>query len=432
MKRVFSILLACLFILAGCSQSSGGGGLPSSGESLWGKKLSLEKVPVPQEAFDAGGAQWCCGIAPDGVSFLMAEGVSPYLYNEETKTKTDLVPADDAAAEAVKEELKRNAAESITDTGALQKEYDRIDALQGKDLTEELFSLRSDAPRGIRIPGFRFYTGENYLAGYTPNMMQLLIDCDSGKYYVSGKNQFVSAKDGRALINSPGQNLPLRVMELSSGQVTDTDLSNASGFGNSAAVKNAVFLDDGSICAVMWNMNTDLTKGGACVLAIQDKDGNSDTWSLGNILFSREPDIIAPVGTDYIILASTQFARTQPVYMVDRKEGRVYILVTKDMKVNALPLTEHQDGDGLPEDISSEGEPFIPLEVMADGETLLIWGTGSGEMLLYHPSTRETRSLVDPEYNGFPAPVYFSGNGYDRFQMNGWNDFTDYTQITVQ
>ncbi|MBQ9827759.1 MAG: hypothetical protein IJM62_03655 [Lachnospiraceae bacterium] len=433
MKKTVVILLIFVMMLTGCSMlpSSDEKGGSSSKDSLWGKKFTIEKVPVPQEAFDTGGAEKCWGMTPDGDAFLMSGGVVPYLYDPETNTVTPLIPADDVTRETIREALKKQALDSgDLDQAALQHEYERIDALEGEDLTEAMCTQKG-VNYGLRVTSFQFYTNRNYMLAYSANMNEILIDCYTGSYYSFGSGHIASAKDGTALYIPAGQTSVVEVRDLSVGTVTEIDLGDC-GFEYGAAVRSAVFLDDGSICAVMRDMKQDLKNGEACVLLIRGENGESTAYPLGNILFGREPDIIMPVGNDYIIMASTAFARTQPVYMVDRKEGAVYLLVSKDQKIKALPLNGHLADNSLPEDISDEGAPFIPLQSMSDGETMLLWGLDvPGEMLLYHPSTRETQSLADPEYNGFPSPIYFNGNRYDRFWMNSWNDFTDYTQITI-
>ena len=82
--RLISVIMAVLFVLAGCTKSGNGTADDANGgeasETLWDKKVKVETCSLPQDAFSKGGKR-CHGMAPDGVTFLMVGCANPYLYN---------------------------------------------------------------------------------------------------------------------------------------------------------------------------------------------------------------------------------------------------------------------------------------------------------------------------------------------------------------
>ena len=398
-------------------------------------ELSLVLTELPAEAFQSGGANSCRGMAPDGVTFLMTDGTAPYLYNIETASKMDLVPADAAAEEQVRDQLLR-LAQNGADAAAAAKAAEEIEAISREELTEALcsFSIEDGTPKGPIAYGFGFYTEENYLLAYCNNAgpLPLLVDCNTGEYRVILEyGTLTSVQNGRALFTPLPPGAAVTIMDLETGTVVTEDFTEAGGFEDGAAMKTASFLPDGSICAVLRDINMDLKNGEDCAAVVRTADGKDEVYPLGKIMFGKEPDLIIAAEPDHIILQCRTMVRNRCPYMVDRHTAEVSVLSVRDMQVTATPLSQLLQENGAVPDDAQQGS-FIPLDVFFDEQTVLLWGTGQGEMLLYRPSSGETKGAAPDEYNSYPAPVTFTGNHSDRFWMNGLNGFTDYTQLVVK
>lgn len=401
------------------------------GKTLWNKSVTMEKLPVPQEAFAAGGAEVCRGMAPDGVTFLMTNNTVPYLYNTETHTKMPLVPDGTAAVEAAREIIARSGGSNQT-TEEYAKARDYADSLEGEALTEALCGLytKNGSVSGPNTAFPPLQTTENYMAAYTFGNFPLLIDCNTGRYRIFTDGMPVAVQEGKALLHIGG--IGARIVDLAAGQEKAEDFTAVKGYED-ASVTGVGFLPDGSVCAVLRYGNVDVKKKiSNTVVVVRDTDGKDTCYPLGTTVALREPNFLTAVGADTIIASSPQYSQVQNPYMIDRKTGTVSILGVRDLKVEAVPLQAVSSGD-TPPDLSKAGASMVVLDAMSDGETALLWGMETpGELLLYRPSAGETQGLVPDDVNSFPAPVVYNSNHYDRFWMNSWNSTRDYTQLTVK
>ena len=446
-KRRILLILLCGLLFSGCifpgpgaqdtaqdatqwaTQDKAQDAAPVARKTLWGRTLTVDKVPVPREAFSAGGASACRGMAPDGVTFLMTDGVIPYLYNTETGAKMTLLPADERTCELAKNMLRRSAAQQ--GEAELEKQEEEIAALQGEQLTEALCKLSGEEPVGPMAYLSGLQADGNYMdILFTGGGLPALIDCGTGAYYALEMMQITAVRDGKALLAPAPPSAVAKVMDLETGQITEEGFTAAGGLEGGASMKACTFLPDGSICAVLRAVNMSYEHGQPCVIAVRTPQGKEEIYPIGNIMYGKEPDLICGTEDGCIIAQSRQLAMDRLPYLADRTTGEVSLLKSEDLQVVRTPLSQLQEADGQVPDVNGDGS-MIPLEAMSDGATVLLWGTSQGE-LLYRPSSSETQGLVPDAENGFPAPQTFCGNHYDRFWMMSFNDLTHYTQLTVQ
>ena len=101
-------------------------------------------------------------------------------------------------------------------------------------------------------------------------------------------------------------------------------------------------------------------------------------------------------------------------YLIDRETGEVSILSYKGIGVSADALEDMQDEE-TGAVIQPEEKSFMVLMPCADRETFLIYAM-DGTVSLFDPYTLETGFLLgDADTSSIPMPMYYSGNGYDRF-----------------
>ena len=400
-------------------------------ESVWDKKISGEKLDIPEKAF-SGGAERCSAIAPDGVTLLMSGGAAPYLYNLETKKRTSLVPADEATEEYLREMiLARNAiaVKATEEQTAAMRE--RLAKMKGAELTAELCTVTGRMSPLRQYTG-SFYTRENYLffvdAGYTALM---LIDCETGRFYSAFERSMTPCgfQDGK-LLYFLNPSPVLKLLDLKSGETEEIAIEAPSLFPDGARLRAAAFLPDGSLCAVLADMKLDMENGENCALAVRSSDGKTESWLLGKVRYSWEPDTILASGTDCIIAYSRQAVRNSAPYLVRRTAGEVLRLISTEEGLVQLLSTEEYIARYPDKGGAEIG--IIPLDSLADNETLLLQNMAAvGILLLFRPSDGQSRMLV-PGLEGFPVVMYYSSNHYDRFMDAGYLMEKAYYQLNFR
>ena len=400
-------------------------------ESVWDKKISGEKLDIPEKAF-SGGAERCSAIAPDGVTLLMSGGAAPYLYNLETKKRTSLVPADEATEEYLREMLLMRSAAAVKateeQTAAMRE---RLAKMNGAELTAEL-CMNTGRMAPLRPVTAGFYTRENYLLfvdnGYTA---MLLIDCETGRFYRAFERSMTPCglQNGK-LLYFLNPSPVLQLLDLKSGETEEIEISEPSLFPDGARLRAAAFLPDGSLCAVLADVKRDMENGENGALVVRSSDGKTESWLLGKVRYSWEPDTILAAGTDCIIAYSRQAARISAPYLVRRTAGEVLRLISaEDGLVQLLSVEEY--AARYPDKGGAE-IGMIPLDSLADNETLLLQNSAAvGTLLLFRPSDGQSRPLI-PGLDGFPLVIHFSGNHYDRFMDAGYISEKVYYQLSFR
>ena len=407
---------------------------PAGKESVWEKKISGQKVAIPDQAF-AAGAERCAAMAPDGDTLLMCGGVSPYLYHLESRRTVPLVPADTMTEEYLREKIvMRNGLQIKANEEQMATLRERVAKLSGAALTEEL-CMSQGRVMPLRTYSVSFYTRENYLlmtdGGYTAVM---LIDCESGRYYSCFEeigNTLCGIHDGKLL----SFRLPvptLYVTDLASLKTETVDFQDQTLFPDGGPrLKAAAFLPDGSLCAVFCNMKLDQAAGQDCVLAVRRPGSTAwETYPLGKILYNREPEQILAACPDQIVVFNrTAFRQTAP-FLIDCVQGRVSRLtVEADGSVSLLSPEEY--GSRYPEK-TDEAVGLLPLDSFADDETLLFQNLrDGGSLLLFRPSDGSSKELI-PGLGAFPLILYFGGNHYDRFMDGGYPAEKAYYHLTFR
>ena len=400
-------------------------------ESLWDKKISGEQVSIPEKAF-SGGAERCSAIAPDGVTLLMSGGAAPYLYNLETKKTTPLVPADEETEEFLRESiLMRNALAVKATQEQISAMRERLAKMKGGELTAELCSDTGRIAPLRRVTN-SFYTRENYLV-FADNVLtaMMLIDCSTGRYYCSRENSVTPCgiRDGKLLYYN--NMVPvLKLLDIENGKTEEIQLGVSSLFPDGARLRAAAFLPDGSLCAVLADMKPDQEAGENCALVVISPDGKTENWPLGKIRYSWEPDTILAAGTDCIIVYSRLATRVSAPYLVRRTAGEVLRLISaEDGLVQLLSAEEYT---ARYPDKGGDGIGIIPLDSMADNETVLLQNQAAvGVLLLFRPSDGQSRRLI-PELDSFRLILYFDGNHYDRFMDAGYPKEKAYYQLNFR
>ena len=122
------------------------------------------------------------------------------------------------------------------------------------------------------------------------------------------------------------------------------------------------------------------------VRQVRQDGGEMESYGLGRIRLSQEPDVILDAGTPHIIAYARQYMIKAAPYLIDREKGTVSVITCDEYRVKSLPLEECTDPEtGLVAE--AEGEPLFPLTVLADGKTVLIYPFMYGALVLLKPDT---------------------------------------------
>ena len=416
-----------------------------SSRTWWDKQVSYEIIPLPEEAFD-NGAEKCRGMASDGKTFLMTDGAAPSLYNIETGERVYLTPADSGTEEVLRMFMSGPGRPGRPGSGDPAGTPDP-ETLSGRDLVEAYLFKQNMALIGPNCSPTVLPSDEKAMLLYDSNGLFWLVDYDTGEFHVSkdeftGEGYYASIRNRKILIRPLYPLAAASVIDLDAGTRSVEDFTEAGGFeSGAAAMSGAVYLPDGSICAVLVDREINMVTNDDgkslmgpqnCAVVIRDAAGNDQVYDLPEVLNGREPDTILSVGSNYIILSSRQGGFITPSYLVNRATGEVSVLCTSEKEIiTAIPAEDFSFDNGVP--VWPEGcEPVLFYETMADGCTILAQDR-IGNLILFRPETMEAQYPLGPDA---PAPLlnipYYCSNHYDIFfipEIGGW---TSYVQLNVQ
>ena len=170
-----------------------------------------------------------------------------------------------------------------------------------------------------------------------------------------------------------------------------------------------------------------MENGEVCKFVVETPDGTIETYDLGRMMLSMEPDVILSTDGRQILL----FSRNGWVCMlVNRDTGSVSIL-SYDGVIKATPLSDCLNENGMiPKGYGRSIDTLIPVDRMSDGRTLLVI-TLDGVPLLFRPDTLEY--VFTPFIGGsMLTPTRMTGNHYNRFFSQSWDeDGRTYIELTV-
>ena len=355
--RVLTLVLClclCGALLCGCGDKA---------DSLWGKTVRVETEPIPAEALDGEDSR-CCGVSPDGSKLLIAGGGHSYLWDRESGERLSLTPGDEATETRLRELLAEQAKEEQTETLPAEE---LVDAVFPGSIFE---ALPSHGEGNWLLVSFSSIAYEPFA-----------LDTDSGKLYWNYQSAC-----GDELLRWSFEDV--QIYSRKTGNTRIEDFSAHSGKDSFIDFSGAFFLPDGSCCAVIRDKNE--TK-----LVIHPSRGEEEVYLLGQARFSDYPQNFYAVGSDYLLLAEVR-KTPYPILLIDRKSGTVSLLTEENRRVRVIPQEEAMEPDGSWRTEYREHR-VLPLQSMADGETILLYAVHSKDLLLFRPKTGEAQQIVIPE-----------------------------------
>lgn len=418
MKRfflVFMLLSLLSSLVCGCStegqpdQASSGGMAEApdapAANSLWGKQLRFEKVPIPGDAFRNEESR-PIAMAPDGRQLLFAGAEqAPYLYNLETG-EIRLISAAEGDTCA---QLSTGRQQALSD-------YQAAHSGQEADLNAAVMALVSGDLRLAEL-----YTapwGNRLLL--TAGSYRGVLDCDRAIFRIPPQenafrwsctgivgDQMICCCD----IGNPGK---VMLCDIESGEISWLDYSFAFGPDETVSpVECAVGFPDGSVCAMVTLKRED---GLISAAAILGPDGSQTCLPVG---FGLRGSILVSPDSENVVVYP--YMTLCGLFLLQRQSGNVSLLYnttssTGGSGIGSIPREDCEGEDEvypLPEELGGLAgcTGLFPLASLGDGKTILMFSTNADGLLLYCPATGETERLPDPdEDRGFRFPT---GNGYD-------------------
>lgn len=436
MKRyIFRLacLLLALLLLSACGGKKGSGPAPEQPkDTLWGKQVQYETVPVPEDALRGDSVQ-AIAMAPDGKQLLCAGFLDcPYLYNLETGAVTKVVPGDAYAEEYLRERWQMMVllGKSQEEIEAYRQEHPELETATGAELMKRL-TVASNS-RLTPTP-YAAQTEGNYLVVWSSGVgFSGAVDCDTGKLYLAPvQTTCVGVTDGKLIC---WQSSEVTLYDVKTGREQKQDFSFAMPAASYAPIQGVSALPDGSLCAVIGG-EADYDKGQPLVLGVLGPDGKQETYDLGLGYCFDSYTVVAPDENSVLVCSQT---RPNPIlYLIRRDTGEVRLLWCTEsgfsVTLQSAPLKDCLNADGMP-DLSDKlnGSPMLFVAgKLCDGKTvLLFYSEANCPILLFRPESMEVRPLIEGENVPLPLLRSLTGNGYDL-----WFDFQadrgHYYRLTV-
>ena len=390
-------------------------------DSIWNRKVAMRKVPIPASAFAQGGEMYG-GMTGDGRKLLIVNGVAPHLWDSATGIRTWLYPADAAAEEAMRLRcapeltLRKATPEQIEQAYERYGGRDGFAALSGRKLLEVyLTALGNGRLIGPRTDQTLISMDDRYMLLFDQSGCYWLTDTQTGAmYFCDGMPGGVL--NGEVLLYQLASS-QVRIWNVETGKTRTIDFANACRMssGSDAFLRAAAFLADGSVCAVLRDSALSMENGQECVLAIRTPSGTTETYPLGTLRLSTEPDVALSVDEKAVVLFSRSMSNYSNPYLIDRQTGAVSVLASTLGALEQVPLEACAFPGGritLP-DRFSQAVSAVPFDRIDD--TLLIYNPMDSRFMLLRPDTGKSRYLFDDPELIFPlAYVAFATNHHDR------------------
>ena len=390
-------------------------------DSIWNRKVTMRKMPVPASAFAQGGELFG-GMTGDGRKLLIINGVAPHLWDIATGVRTWLYPADAAAEETMRLRcapeltLRKATPEQIEQAYERYGGRDGFAALSGRKLLEVyLTALGNGLLIGPRTDQTLISMDDRYMLLFDQSGCYWLTDTQTGAmYFCDGMPGGVL--NGEVLLYELASS-EVRIWNPETGRTRTISFANACQLrsGSDAFLYAAAFLADGSVCAVLRDSAISMDNGQECVAAIRTPSGTTEKYPLGTLRLSTEPSVAYSVDEKAVVLFSRTLATGTHPYLIDRRTGAVSVIASTAGALKLVPLERCAFPRGrisLPEDFSQAGS-VMPFDRIDD--TLLVYNLMDSRFMLLRPDTGESRYLFsDPELIFPLAYGAFATNHHDR------------------
>lgn len=411
-KKLIALSLALVLALSFCAcgnisskvkEIAGKDG--GSDKTLWDKSVTAEYVKLPDAAFHDENS-YCYGVAPDGVTFLMGDADNAYLYNIDTGKELKLSPAGDATSEillAAGEQLTSREPENVREKFLNADDSERL----GMILNE--FGKYIGARFGNYVLPGACLDGNYIMATNTSCNFIMVIDCDNGSYYAV-ESMAYAVRNGRILSFMRGNSEYFEI-DMKSGETERTSMKNAGkslGMKDGAVISTLNYLPDGSVAAVMRDINVDFENGQECALAVHTESGDNEIYPLGRLKFGWEPDCIISADSRYVIAYSRVYISSRVVYLIDRENGSVSVLYVKNGRLRTSDLKDCLT-DGAPVAPDND-DMLLVMDACSDGKTILAYLGIDCKAVLIRPDTLEKQTLA----KDVPMPTLWHYSGYDK------------------
>ena len=383
--------------------------LTTDGATLWDKSISLQVGSELPEIPFSGDDTRVVLMTNDGSSLLVCGGTDPYLWNMDTRERTDLFPGDEETCRAMREAL-----DTVMTDARGNAAYAAASDIPDEELLEAYLVYTSRNPGRANM--FKSYTRSAlpgpYVQLYDFNGMQWLLDGETGALYTRGTETIDSIYEGTMLI------LPQRpsaYVKLCGEDGSTRQIPLSAGFASGDVMMAATFLPDGHICAVLREAALDMYNGQQCAVLIWGDDGTRELYPLGRVRLGQEPDCILSADARNIVLYSRISIVQNHPYLIRRDTGSVSLLTESETSIGAIPLSDCLDAT-TGAVTQPDGLSVYVVAAMADGKTLLAYDMQTYSLALLRPDDMACRyPLRDSPYSQIPAPIGLWGNGYDRW-----------------